>query len=164
MKTPYRNTSKHVRIMNNRSFQKIVIAFAAVIFSMLAIQLIKAYYYSMDNLFPEEQDLLLNGYGSREKLRLCDSTIRLYGSVNDYAEMCKAGKYMSLYYSFIMANKYQYAPACYNVYQQIIQMYAPNNKPVDSNSYNMAVFYLQKGAMLGDVSCIRELDSINKKK
>lgn len=150
--------------MKNKLFQIIVIDFALIIFFILIIQLIQAYNCSIDNPFPKEQDLLLNGYYSREKLRLCDSTIRLYGSVNDYDEMCKAGKYMSLYYSFIMANKYQYAPACYNLYQQIIQMYTPNNKPIDSNTYNMAVFYLQKGAKLGDVTCIRELDSINKKK
>lgn len=60
-------------------------------------------------------------------------------------------------YSLVMANKYDYTPANYDVYQSLIECYALNNTEMDDKTKRMAQNYLERGAEKGDMRAIRLL-------
>ncbi|MCQ2740475.1 MAG: hypothetical protein MJ237_09685 [bacterium] len=66
-------------------------------------------------------------------------------------------------YSFIMANKYNSATACWNMYRHIYDLFEENNIELDSMSESIAIGYLKRGADLGDKLCIEHFISIYKR-
>lgn len=66
----------------------------------------------------------------------------------------------TLIYSMVMANKFHYSHAYYDVYQTIIDLADAYSTELDSVTMNMALDYLQKGATLGDVNCVYEISRL----
>jgi len=66
-----------------------------------------------------------------------------------------------LIYSIIMANKYNYPLAYYNVYHYLSSFYENHEIGVfDENTKELAMKYLKKGAELNDPESIRELGDL----
>jgi hypothetical protein len=59
------------------------------------------------------------------------------------------------YYAFVMANKYNYAPANYHVYQSLISIYNKDTTKMDADTRKWASFYLSRGAKMGDKNCLK---------
>lgn len=64
-------------------------------------------------------------------------------------------------YSFIMSNKYSYAPANYMVYRILTDFYQVNGIEEDEAMRELTTHYLQKGAELGDERCLSVLKRID---
>ena len=65
-----------------------------------------------------------------------------------------------LAYSMIMANKYHYPHAYYDVYKTIIEIADTYSTEMDSITLNWAIDYLREGASWHDVFCVYELSSL----
>jgi len=61
-------------------------------------------------------------------------------------------------YSLIMANKYDYAPAYFDVYQSLIDCFSENHTEMDDKTKNIVQYYLERGAEKGDIRAIRLLN------
>ena len=91
------------------------------------------------------------------------SDILMYGDTTAYiqlkSEFSKKRPYDIFYYALIMANKYNYHKACYDVYKSLVSIYALNPAlgEMDSVSISIANEYLRRGAQKGDQRAIREL-------
>lgn len=155
-----------LNIVNNMKINKnkplIVIFIAAVSVLVLGILLLRESFHPVRTEFPESEDMLLNAYLYPEDLISAADGIDREGNIENYKEMCKAGKYVSFYYSFLMANKYDYAPACYEVYRLMMELFENYHIMMDSASSFMAQTFLVRGASLGDSSCLAELKRMNK--
>ena len=69
-----------------------------------------------------------------------------------------------LQYSLIMACRYNYPRAYFDVYNHlIISLYESNKIPVDSTAWNFAFDFLKKGASIGEVNALREMHYLYKK-
>lgn len=69
-----------------------------------------------------------------------------------------------LQYSIIMACRYNYPRAYYDVYSHlIISLYGSNKIPVDSTVWNVAFDFLKKGANLKEINALDELHYLYKK-
>lgn len=66
----------------------------------------------------------------------------------------------TLIYSMVMANKFHYPHAYYDVYKTIIDMADTYSTELDSVTMGMALDYLHKGATLGDVNCVYEISRL----
>jgi hypothetical protein len=66
-------------------------------------------------------------------------------------------------YSFVMANKYNSANGCWNMYQYIIDLFDNNGIEIDSLSESIAMGYLKRGADLKDEWCTEYIISLYKK-
>ena len=60
-------------------------------------------------------------------------------------------------YAFVMANKYNSALGCHDMYDCILLFFEEQHIEIDSVSENIAFNYLKKGMELGDEDCIQEL-------
>lgn len=58
----------------------------------------------------------------------------------------------TFYYSFLMATKYNYIPANFDVYTALINT-AHSLDSLDKNTKHMALFFLRRGADKGDLRC-----------
>ena len=82
--------------------------------------------------------------------------VLLKGSVTDYCDLKEIFSKVSnpeeiLYYSVIMANKYNYVPANYDVYKELKQFFVRNNLgEFDPETKQLAESYLEYGAKHGD--------------
>lgn len=82
--------------------------------------------------------------------------VLLNGSINDYCNLKKifdktVNPEEILYYSLIMANKYNYVPANYDVYKVLTDFFARNNLgELDPETKQFAESYLEYGAKNGD--------------
>ena len=91
------------------------------------------------------------------------SDILMYGDTAAYiqlkGEFSQKRPYDIFYYALIMANKYNYHKACYDVYKSLVSIYALNPAlgEMDSVSISIANEYLRRGAQKGDQRAIREL-------
>lgn len=63
----------------------------------------------------------------------------------------------TLCYDFLMANKYQKAEACYNVYSGLYYEFYSTATIIDEETDSLIVFYLRKGAAEGDLLSIAQL-------
>lgn len=63
-----------------------------------------------------------------------------------------------LYYSYVMANKHNYALANYDVYKALLDICDSMNFQNEKIN-SMALFYLRRGASLGDVRAKEELNN-----
>ena len=113
----------------------------------LEIDTVNSYYksskYTPTMLFELLDSAIVNGDG-----RL------YYNSAADYT-LYYGRDYDILYYSLIMANKYNYPPAYFNVYKGLTHSNTVQTlDDVDESTKNLALYYLTKGAEYGDKSCI----------
>lgn len=65
-------------------------------------------------------------------------------------------------YSLIMAHYYDYVPANYDVYEALVSVFGIEK--TDSNTMNMALYYLNRGKRKGDKRCEKELLHLSKEK
>lgn len=80
-----------------------------------------------------------------------------------YKELCYAiSDERLLPYSMIMANKYNYPIANFDIYYRTIRMYQDNNIEIDSTTLAFALSYLYKGVELNDPNSIMELGILYK--
>ena len=56
-------------------------------------------------------------------------------------------------YSYIMANRFNDGGACNDIASGIIALYSRYNLKLDSTATSQVIFYLEKGANLGDDKC-----------
>lgn len=63
------------------------------------------------------------------------------------------------YYSFVMAMKYDYTPANYDVYMSLADTYRKENEvgEMDDGIKELGVYFLRRGAVRGDQRCARLL-------
>lgn len=66
----------------------------------------------------------------------------------------------TLAYSLIMANKFHYLHAYYDVYVTIIDIADTYSTELDSTTVRIALKYLQEGATAGDISCVYEISRL----
>jgi hypothetical protein len=88
------------------------------------------------------------------KLNETKSRVELQGDTNAYKTLVlyyfSEGKSNEmLYYSMIMANKYDYSNAHYDVYQILIDIYDDSVSQIDSLTAYMAIKYLTNAALKG---------------
>lgn len=59
------------------------------------------------------------------------------------------------YYSFVMAMKHDYIPANYDVYCSLYETFSPANGvgEIDEKTKRIAMYFLERGAALGDQRC-----------
>ena len=96
-----------------------------------------------------------------------DTRVKIFehGDVNSYkflVDSCRLDKQNFshyLFYSFIMANTYNYVPANYDVYKALTSAYSPSNGigKIDDKTKSIALFYLMRGAYKGYHPAIDEL-------
>lgn len=60
-------------------------------------------------------------------------------------------------YVLILANRYNDPQACYAIYDIITELYDAYNIEMDSGTIQFILFYLNKGASLGERGCLRKL-------
>lgn len=64
-------------------------------------------------------------------------------------------------YALVLANRYDNATACYDIYIFTIQLYKHYNIDIDEGTREFLIYYLEKGARLGDKFCKEALDKMN---
>lgn len=83
------------------------------------------------------------------------------GTVSSYNHLKERVKhpYDIFYYALIMANKYGYKEANYDVYNTLVSIYKDNPAlgSMDSISNRIAIEYLKKGVECGDIKSINEI-------
>lgn len=82
------------------------------------------------------------------------------GDINAYYQYYNFGHYGDvncLSLSILMAEKYNYPHAFFNVYYILTEFYKNNQLPMDSSTINYAISFLNKGAELSDWNCCSEL-------
>ncbi|MBP5515439.1 MAG: hypothetical protein J6X86_00675 [Bacteroidales bacterium] len=89
-------------------------------------------------------------YAQYHFLRGADYPKHSNGSYNDYEHI--------LPYALIMANRYNYAPACFQIYLRTKELYEYYNMEMDKETHDFIMHYLVKGAQLGYEECIRLLE------
>ena len=88
------------------------------------------------------------------------------GSVDDYLTLKKFFETTKnpeefVYYSLIMANKYDYVPANFDVYDELTNFFQRNGLgDLDTTTYCMAMSYLKYGVEMGDSLAIQEWERI----
>lgn len=60
-------------------------------------------------------------------------------------------------YVLILANRYDNPQACYDIYVLIKELYDSYHIKLDTNTIDFVLFYLNKGADLGSIDCLKEL-------
>lgn len=93
-----------------------------------------------------------------------EKSIILLGDIESYKKysLHHYGPEM-LQYSIIMACKYNYPRAYFDVYDHIVEnLYEYNNVTIDSMTWHIAFQFLKKGAELKDPSALRKMISIYK--
>lgn len=84
----------------------------------------------------------------------------LQGDIHAYEEYYLRGHYGDencLALSILMAKKYKYTIAFYDVYYILTEFYKRNDMPMDSSTVNYAIGFLKDGAELFDSKCCTEL-------
>ena len=109
----------------------------------------------------------INRYNYEHRNPTPDIRVKIYehGDVKSYkflVDSCRSDKQNFshyLFYSFIMANKYNYVPANYDVYKALVSAYSPRNGigRIDEKTKSIALFYLMRGAYKGHRPAIDEL-------
>lgn len=90
--------------------------------------------------------------------------IDAYKKLLKHYKLYKNGKFDAsscFYYAFIMATKYEYFPANYDVYLSLIKPYGTVNS-LDKNTKRLAVFFLYRGMNRGDKRCKKIFESIQR--
>ena len=84
----------------------------------------------------------------------------LQGDIHAYEEYYLRSHYGDencLALSILMAKKYKYTIAFYDVYYILTEFYKRNDMPMDSSTVNYAIGFLKDGAELFDSKCCTEL-------
>ena len=66
------------------------------------------------------------------------------------------------YYSLVMVLAYDYAPANYDIYTALHDLYSSSNKAeqIDDKTKQLALFFLENGAKKGNKECINKLNEL----
>ena len=78
-----------------------------------------------------------------------------------YPNGCKNRYELEFPYALILANRYDNPQACYSIYDLITEMYDAYKMEMDSTTINFVLYYLNKGADLGDGACLKKLYEFN---
>ncbi len=146
--------------MKTKSYKLII----AILFTILIISATGMYYNSHEIHF-KVGSKVTTGNSTRpiDKLK---SLVLLKGDTTAYAELNIA--YLNeeyeeeyLIYSLIMANKYNYPPAYFYVFDCLTSIYE-NHKTgeIDKETEALALKYLRKGVELGDVNSILQMSEL----
>ena len=79
---------------------------------------------------------------------------------NDYPKFADGRKNryeLEFPYVLVLANRYDDPQACFEIYVLIKELYDSYHIGMDENTINFVLFYLNKGADLGNVACLRTL-------
>lgn len=82
--------------------------------------------------------------------------VMITGNENSYSQLAFAPIDI-IPYTFVMANKYNSANACWDMYEYIHAIFEKNNIEIDSMSEAIALGYLKKAADLRDTFCIENI-------
>lgn len=100
------------------------------------------------------------GSNKKERFELAEKKLKEKWDRESYLEFMDAGIYYSdfgyldyLPYSYIMANRFNDGRACNDIASGIIALYSRYNLKLDSTATSQVIFYLEKGANLGDDKC-----------
>ncbi|MCK9311586.1 MAG: hypothetical protein M0P26_04820 [Bacteroidales bacterium] len=109
---------------------------------------------SMNDFGPSIEELKKNVLTKGDTLAYEELSIR-YFNVN-YSK----GEF--LFYSIIMANKYCYPPAFFNVYRCLTEIFEHNNKvgSIDEKTKELALKYLKEGANLNEYNALNTLSTL----
>lgn len=118
-------------------------------------------YQLYNSLFEEEEQTIRTAVSYDEIARLEENIVK-NGDIDSYNQL------MSYYldqikplnefviYSMIMANKYNYPQACWDVYWRLVYL----KDSVDSQTLNIGMSFLQHGVELNSSSCMNELGQL----
>lgn len=151
-----KNTIKSYRLTNN-----CVRMIDIVLFCILCQQ----------NILCQEFDIVTSPRYTRGQTQNFKDSIVLKGDVESWGDLCftydneysiypngKINRYeLEFPYVLILANRYDNPQACYSIYDLITEMYDAYNIKMDSATTNFVLYYLNKGADLGDGGCIKKL-------
>lgn len=151
-----KNTSKSCRLTNNRIY-----VFHIFLCCILCQQ----------NLLGQNFEIVTSPRYTRVQTRQFKDSIVLKGDVVSWGNLCftdekECTKYpngeknryeLEFPYVLILANRYDNPQACYSIYDLITEMYDAYKIEIDTATINFVLFYLKKGADLGDGECLKRL-------
>lgn len=108
---------------------------------------------------------------TRAQTQLFKDSIVMRGDIESWGNLCftedkeyskypngKKNRYeLEFPYVLILANRYDNPQACYVIYDLITEMYDAYKIEMDSATINFILYYLNKGADLGDGECLKIL-------
>ena len=123
------------------------------------------------NILGQEYEISTSPRYTRAQTRPFKDSIVLKGDVKSWGNLCftndkeytkypngEKNRYeLEFPYALILANRYDNPQACYVIYDLIMEMYDAYKIEMDSATMNFILFYLNKGADLGDRKCLRSL-------
>lgn len=110
-----------------------------------------------------QKEIPLSHPYSKEYVDACTKKMLETGNSYDYEIYCCHANQRNLLYDMLMADKYNNPLACYMVYFNITNMGKTYNYSIDRELWNVAFYYLQKGAEYNQSNCIFELIRIYEK-
>lgn len=123
------------------------------------------------NIFGQNFEIVTSPRYTLAQTRPFKDSIILKGDVEAWGNLCftddkeytkypngKKNRYeMEFPYVLILANRYDNPQACYSIYDLITEIYDAYKIEMDSATINFVLFYLNKGADLGDGECLKRL-------
>lgn len=100
---------------------------------------------------------------SEEYVNGCTKKMLETGNYGYYEIYYMHSKHRNLIYDILMADKYNNPLACYEVYCCITEMGKKYKYNIDKELWNLAFYYLQKGAEQNQSNCVDELIRIYEK-
>lgn len=151
-----KNTKKSCRLTNN-----CIYVINIVLFCLLCQQ----------NILGQGFEVVTSPRYTRAQTRPFKDSIVLKGDVESWGNLCftndmeytkypngKKNRYeLEFPYVLILANRYDNPQACYSIYDLITEMYDAYKIEMDSATINFILFYLKKGADLGNGECLKRL-------
>jgi hypothetical protein len=118
-------------------------------------------YQLYNSLFEEEEQTIRTAVSYDEIARLEENIVK-NGDIDSYNQLMSYHldqiKPINEFviYSMIMANKYNYPQACWDVYWRLVYL----KDSVDSQTLNIGMSFLQHGVELNSSSCMNELGQL----
>ena len=151
-----KNTKKSCRLTNN---------------CIYLINIVLLCLLCQQNILGQEYEISTSPRYTRAQTRPFKDSIVLKGDEEAWGNLCftndneytkypngeKNSYELEFPYVLILANRYDNPQACYEIYALIIEMYDAYKIEMDSATMNFILFYLNKGADLGDRKCLRSL-------
>ena len=104
----------------------------------------------------------INRRPSEEYIDSCTSNFLKTGNHKDYFTYVEHSNKTNLAYDLLMADKYNNPDACYFVYLYLTELGEKYEYKIDSKVWDLAFYYLHKGAELNDFDCLIRLSIIYK--
>lgn len=105
----------------------------------------------------------INARPSEEYIDSCTNNFLRTGNNIDYSTYIEHSNKTNLAYDLLMADKYNNPDACYLVYLYLTELGDKYDYKIDSKIWDLAFYFLQKGADLNDTNCLPRLSKIYEK-